>query len=414
MSADIEDLLRQALRERADGIVPNQPPWEELQTLPEVRTPARRPRLWLFAAAATLALALPFLITRYVTRISHVAVVGGQRVTGQVAGLGSPVAGPPDAPLPAGFAPASVTRISLKSGWVLGTSPCGAGRCTTLARTRDGGATWHSVPVPPSTIAAGASGVSRVRFADASNGWLFGTRLWSTHDGGSTWTLVGDAGQVTSLEAAAGLVWGLGLGADGVTTVIEAPVGTDDWTSAGPAAVAGPVGISLHGKVGYTVTVSGTVLALGTSGVDERGSPCNVGSLSAVSAASDVDVAAICSADPGAGSSTKTLLLSHNGGRTWTTAGTAPRGGQTVGLAAASTHTFVLGAAGGASSLYRTSDSGATWTTVLDDTGGGAPFTDLGFTDATHGVAILATTDRPALLVSSDAGATWTPQPFSP
>jgi photosystem II stability/assembly factor-like uncharacterized protein len=257
--------------------------------------------------------------------------------------------------------------------------------------------------------------VSRVRFANASDGWLFGPEVWATHDGGTTWHQVAALGGVVdNLEAANGIAWALMGSAEGVSaTVYAAPVGTDNWRPAGPDVVSAGIGISLHGKVGYTATPDGSVMALGSAGVEQRGAPCTASNLAAVAAASDVDVAAVCAADPAAGSSTKTLLLSHDGGRTWATAGSAPRGGQTNGLAAASAHTFVVAATSGASYLYRSTDAGKTWSTVFTDDGG-APFADLGFTDATHGVAVLSATAAPELLVSSDAGATWKPQTFAP
>ena len=70
--------------------------------------------------------------------------------------------------------------------WALGTSLCGTEVCTALARTRDGGATWHSVPVPAAVATAGPNGVSRVRFANASDGWLFGPQVWAYAIGLST------------------------------------------------------------------------------------------------------------------------------------------------------------------------------------------------------------------------------------
>jgi photosystem II stability/assembly factor-like uncharacterized protein len=267
------------------------------------------------------------------------------------------------------------------------------------------------VPIPAPVLTPSPNGISRVRFANASDGWLFGPQVWATHDGGANWHQVPPlGGPMMSLEAAGGRVWGLvGSAADVSATVYAAPVATDDWKPVGSGAA--PIGISLHGKVGYAATPDGAVIALGPAGVEERGVPCAAATVAAVAAASDSDVAVVCAADAAAGSSTKTLLLSHNGGRTWSTGGAAPRGGQTDGVSAASTHTFVVGATSGASYLYRTVDGGKTWKTVFTESGGGA-LADLGFTDPTHGVAVLEA--PPKLLVSSDAGATWRAQVFTP
>ena len=90
-----------------------------------------------------------------------------------------------------------------------------------------------------------------------------------------------------------------------------------------------------------------------------------------------------------------------------------PRGGQTSGLGAASAHTFIVAATSGASYLYRTTDGGKTWKTVFTESGG-APFVDLGFTNPTNGVTVLAAIPAPLLLVSSDAGATWNAQALTP
>jgi photosystem II stability/assembly factor-like uncharacterized protein len=410
----VEERLREALQERADGVVPDQPAWEDLLGRPAPGPSARGQRLWLAVATAAVVLLVPlFVVARHMSRTSHVNVDGGQGELGPTPPTGSALAGPPDGSLPAGFSPASITRISLRVGWALGTSPCGPLVCMALARTRDGGATWHSLPVPAPVLTPSPNGISRVRFANASDGWLFGPQVWATHDGGANWHQVAPlGGPVISLEAAGGRVWSLVGSAAGVSaTVYAAPVATDDWQPVGSGAAA--IGISLHGKVGYAATPDGAVIALGSAGIEERGVPCAAASVAAVVAASDSDVAVVCAADAAAGSSTKTLLLSHNGGRTWSTGGAAPRGGQTSGLSAASTHTFVVAATSGASYLYRTADGGRTWKTVFTDDGGGAPLTDLGFTDPTHGVAVLGA-PSPKLLVSSDAGATWRAQVFSP
>lgn len=412
----VDERLREALHQRAETVVPNQPHWEDLTTRP-TRARRARPgqRVWLVAATAVLVVLLPYLlIAHYVRPGARLRVGGGQSPSNGGTNANSATTGPPDQSLAAGFSPVSVTRISLQMGWALGTSPCGVALCTALARTRDGGATWHAVPVPPAVLAPAGAAVSRVRFANATDGWLFGPQVWATHDGGTTWQkVVALTSEVTSLEAANGIAWGLAV--DGATaTVYTAPVGTNDWKAIGPAAVTPATGISLHGRVGYASAPDGAIVALTPTGAQERGAPCAAATVSAVAAAGDADVAVVCTADAGAGSSTKTLVLSQDGGMTWDTAGTPPRSGQTIGLAAASVHTYVVGATSGASYLYRTADSGKTWTTVFSDGGGGAAFVDLGFTDPTNGVAVLGDVPPSRLLVSSDAGATWQVQVLAP
>lgn len=413
MSGDnLEDRLRRAMHERADGIVPDQPDWADLVSAPPPPRRRRNRYTWLALGTAALAIVVAVALFGYANRASHVQVSGASGTGAPTAAPASTV-GPPDTPLPPGFVPASITRISLHVGWVLGIVPCGPDTCAALARTRDAGASWHAVPVPP--IAVSGTVASHVRFADETNGWIFGPQAWSTHDAGMTWhTVPGLGGPVASLEAANGIVWGL-VGSPGATaTVFASPVARDDWKLVGPEAVSPGAGISLHGASGFVAGTDGTVIALVAGGLDRRGTACSGAALSAVAAATDTDLAALCVSDPAAGSSTKTVALSHDGGRTWTTGGTTPRGGQPQGLAASSARTYVVAAASGASYLYRTTDGGRTWATVFTDAGGGAPFADLGFTNPNHGVVILDAARASKLLVTSDAGATWSAQTFTP
>lgn len=142
--------------------------------------------------------------------------------TATPAAAASGPAAPAGGPVPAGFTPASVTAISTSTFWVLGNAPCSHAPCTSLVRTTDGGAHFVGLPAPRAPLAGGANedsiaaggvaaaDVSQVRFADAANGWAFGPALWSTHDGGAHWTPVPVPGQVLDLAAADGQVWALG------------------------------------------------------------------------------------------------------------------------------------------------------------------------------------------------------------
>lgn len=103
------------------------------------------------------------------------------------------------------FYPLSVTFVSLDNGWVLGASPCARGTCLALERTADGGRSWAGQALPPSVTKAAdvhissghlAGSLLSVRFANAEDGWIFGSVpeqaaqgitsgavIWSTKNG---------------------------------------------------------------------------------------------------------------------------------------------------------------------------------------------------------------------------------------
>ena len=117
------------------------------------------------------------------------------------------------------FTPISTSFPTATRGWVLGTARCSVRpACVQLRSTRDDGATWTLETLPRAllapvdqkyhnSIAALNSSGLNVRFANARDGWIYGTvanfdyfggittsrwlvLLWSTHDGGATWTKV--------------------------------------------------------------------------------------------------------------------------------------------------------------------------------------------------------------------------------
>ncbi|HWD08041.1 MAG TPA: YCF48-related protein, partial [Actinomycetota bacterium] len=213
--SDDEDELRRHLHD---------PRWE----LPvagdaeeRIRQAARRDRRVRFAGALGIILLLGTAATGYgLSRQSgplHVITpAGSPAVTPTVAVSPTPASSPEPAAraaIPAGFQAESVTFVSANEGWVLG------GACATctaaILHTADGGKTWAPVPAPAVPLAqapdASNGGVSAIRFANANDGWLFGPELWSTHDGGASWSRPGAPGlssqyaYVDDLEAANGL-----------------------------------------------------------------------------------------------------------------------------------------------------------------------------------------------------------------
>ena len=102
-------------------------------------------------------------------------------------------------PVPDNFRPTSVTFVSTRTGWAIGQARtpghCATQFCTSLARTSDAGKTWTGVPAPMAGVADGATGVSQIRFLNLNDGWAYGPQLFSTHNGGRTWTPVDTGGR---------------------------------------------------------------------------------------------------------------------------------------------------------------------------------------------------------------------------
>lgn len=271
--------------------------------------------------------------------------------------------------VPIGFQPESFTAISEFSWWLLGTAPCGARSCTSIVRTTDGGQQFTRISAPPTTA------VSDVRFADTSNGYAYGPELWSTHDGGRTWKQQHLGDSVEDLAIADGYVYALAYSRR-QSDLLRSVVGSDQWATLDNL---GPGYLSDLWVQGTTVIVQdGSHLLVSTNqGVQftRRRGVRNAGQ---------------CGYDggPGAlwalcttGMAPDDIVLSRDLGNSFRTAAQVPDGPINA-FAAASGTTAV---ASGQGLLYRTTDSGARWRRVR------APLGDwayLGFTDATHGVAI--------------------------
>jgi len=350
-----------------------------------------------------------------------------------------PKAGPQGDAVPAGFSPVSVTFVSLKTGWVLGTAQCGARRCTSLLRTVDGGATWAGIPAPNTTLSqsAGGPGISHIRFANLEDGWAFGPEIWATHDGGAHWhqlTIKGvqPGSAVVALEAAGGVVHADILGGPSLSIATSA-VNHDGWAVA-PTTVpvgAGPVPsaqLVLQGGTGWLlendrIVVGGARLDHGRWVAWQP--PCSKSNGSATLAASSAtNVVAVC--DEGAwgppSPPATRVYSSSDGGVTFHQAATLPAEYSAGGVVASpAAGVIVVGTYRGATQvtappavLVASFDGGASWVSVatFDATGAWA---DLGFTSPTQGVAVLASSFGSApgtLVMTTDGGHTWKPLAF--
>jgi hypothetical protein len=334
-----------------------------------------------------------------------------------------PASGNP--PPPKGFEASSASFVSAQTGFVLGTRHCSVLPCKALLRkTVNGGKTWTSVPAPAVSLVPPFNGpplsdVSTVRFATASDGWAFNPGLWATTNGGAQWHRVSLPGEVIALAASDGVVFAAVEpvnGGTGQAKLYRSLIGTSTWTRI--AGVAPDAALTVSGHSVW----AGIAPAMSTSTDGGKhwsklsfSCPPNLPDATAVAAASPANVALDCTnpSDPVPGSGPKAVFTSANGGRTFHLAG-HPGDSGNVGLIAmppGNPQVITLTATSGASYLYRSADSGKTWTmaTYFD---GGLGFRDLAYASATTGYLIHFSGDPviaygKGLMKTASAGASW-------
>jgi photosystem II stability/assembly factor-like uncharacterized protein len=318
-------------------------------------------------------------------------------------------------PVPAGFQPVSMTFVSANEGWVLGTAPCSHKPCTSVVRTSDGGRTWVGIPAPKYPLArySFSRGLNRLRFADSVDGFAYGSQLWVTHNGGSTWGRVSQLpGYIVDLEASAGRVYAASQTSNRVT-IYQSPAGRNAWHR-----VAGLPRVTDFGGLG-TITLHGTAAWIilgdrlyasqtGSSWVRESFKcPANL-AISSVGAYDSRHITLLCSGNAALGSTEKVLFASANGGRHFTKVGTPPNGGDGGLLAEPTTSHLFVATSSAATWLYVSTNGGRHWRTSLFLGDGGKGWSDFGFTTPTQGVAIEG---RPSsgskMFLTRNTGQTW-------
>ncbi len=363
------------------------------------------------------------------------ASVGPSPSVGPSSSVGPSVSAPAGGPVPTDFQPASVTFISADEGWLLGTGSCGATRCLAIVRTTDGGRTWASIPAPDTALASdGSTGVTGLRFADTLDGWAFGTGLWATHDGGSTWHRVSlpglpKDGDVMALEASAGVVHAVYPDdrPGPRLTIASSPTDFDRWT-ASPTTVeigAGPVPrpqLVLHGPAGWLIEVDRAVVAgarLVAGAWTPWQPPClDVAGPASLAASSESDLVAACDEGLWSTPTGVHVYVSTDGGSTFDPAASKPPVFDVEGVAApAPGVTFVGGSLSGVgSAIIGSFDDGKTWPAV--HVLPGAASTGLTFPTDQVGVAIGQTigdqgSPSAELLMTRDGGRTWSKVPIT-
>ena len=408
--------------------------------------------------------------------VSAGLVAAGLVAAGLATGLagGGVASGSAPAPAPAvaaavaaaRFDPLSVTFVSLKTGWALGTSPCASGTCLGLRETTDTGSSWVTRPLPAALGAAADRKVSgssaldeccggglNVRFANSLDGWIYGgllvpsqfqgtseAALWSTRNGGATWVQdrlpagLSTTGSIFDLEAADGKAYLMARDKSFGVTVESSPLGQDNWRHDNTVALGSPAGggeqsgaFVLQGSHGWLVEGNDR----GTTGSGELVGgqwvgwvpPCaSVGDSFAIPAASTPeDLVAVCvmggfaeglskSAPKGATLGSSWLYFSSNGGSSFQAGPElGPLGDFFSGVLASPAPGAILLAHGDmGQELTASFNGGHTWAVVYH-----GELTYLGFTSPLQGVGIVQSTSTTTkMIMTFDGGHHWAPVTF--
>ena len=396
----------------------------------------RRQRAWRLGAVAGVVVALAAFGIVSITRPDHraslrvvspgpspspTAVPGPEPDTGSTT---SAAAAGADA-VPAGFAAISITFVSPKDGFVLGSAPCASGQCTVILRTDDTGKSWHRIGAPPVVVTnkENPGTVRAIRFATLDDGWAYGPDLWATHDGGRHWTKTHVDGEVEDLETSGGLAHYVVLAPGDPAFRYElasTPFHSEEWALS-PTTIpkgAAPVAdaqIVLQGRSGWMVVDDRTVYAgarLTPNGWVSWKPPCLDAFGRAILLAPTItNVVAVCregdwggQLPPGTG-----LYESTDGGDSFRRVASVPP--SPTSAASPKPDAVVVGGPGpnGTIGLYASFDRGATWSLVHS----GAVL-DLGFTTPMQGIGLEADgpTGAKHFVLSTDGGHHWRSSPF--
>jgi hypothetical protein len=326
-------------------------------------------------------------------------------------------------PVPAGTEATSVTFISPTTAFILGTAPCDAQPCSAILRTTDRGAHWVGLPAPRETVSYNlGDGLWGLRFADAEHGYAFGQGLWETSNGGGSWQqATPPAPTVLSLEAvqdrelvAVAQTCAPGQGCGHQIGLYHTAIGGSWAPVASVKTFFNDASIAVHGSVVWAL--AGPNLYVSTDGGStfrSESPPCTTRLGQPDSVTDDgAHVYLLCSGNGAAGSTEKWVYRSTGPGSPWVLVGRPPLGGDGGQISAGSDNSIVIATYSAASLLYRSTDGGHTWKTVLTEDDGGAGWSDLGFTTPTdavvvHGPAVGGSQRPGQVLLSEDGGRTW-------
>lgn len=350
-------------------------------------------------------------------------------------------------PAPNGFEPSSVTFVSQSDGFVLGTTKsCNTTACASIVTTTNNGASWQQMPSPPAPFlsrssALGSSvGISQIRFANVDNGWAFGPSLYATHTSGASWQQVQIPipGKITALATAGGKVFAIVTNCTNQTSsctssLISSSISNNSFTQVSGVVNSGtpntgsngspivlyatPSGVNGFVLLGYQGNHPSEAFLYGTNGGNTWArfpDPCGTNlEITSLTMPNATTLDTLCSGGVAAGSSEKILMQTSNSKTQ--RLGNAPLPGDGGQLASPNTSTPVIATSSAASFIYRSINSGQSWTTSAQYGDGGVGFYDFGFTSPTQGIAIHGTPPTntnngpvvDSLIESTNAGASW-------
>jgi hypothetical protein len=179
----------------------------------------------------------------------------------------------------ASASPVSVSFLPSGEGWILSGYHCAAGTCMKVERTLNDGRSWTPLPLPSHLRTVTNQKASNyfpllqqnIYFADAKNGWIYGSaqssgsggdtnvtynaEIWSTHDGGGSWSALGTKTlgmkfDVMSIGANRGSVYAISWLTGQTFGLWRSSATTDSWQRLGtPTLYAAAGGSNMEGSM---------------------------------------------------------------------------------------------------------------------------------------------------------------------
>ncbi len=316
-------------------------------------------------------------------------------------------------------------------GWLIGAIylPDGSGRVA-IRKTVDGGTTWTKVSAPELQFApyvsvnqATANTVHQIRFVDAQKGWIYGTALLATQDGGKEWSQVNLPGVVVALEPAGSTqpAWAIIQNCPQIPDCTAqlyqaAPDDPQKWTPVSAIPVLHPLLAFSRpdAQDGYILVNKDTenlqVLLVATHDNGKSWSSNSTGCISEqpLLAGSDrLHLFLLCNDIPSAGNQQKKFFTSADAGVTWSPV-RIPANGNGLGTYGYSDAllflTPKLGLLGlGRDTLYTTQDGGISWSSTGIDNAQETSGWVLAYAGGQEVFAAIQTT----IYRSLDGGQTW-------